>query len=318
MSSSVQAGTPPDTGARPPAALVAVPVRYYGRWAGAAMVLAALLYLLWRLTHLPQIDYQTIPRFLFKPPILRGLQETIVLSLVAQSIGILLGIALAVMRLSRNPVLSAVSWLYIWFFRGTPLIVQILFWFNGLLFLVRTVTIAIPFTGVQLYSAPARDVITGFTAAILALSLNEGAYMAEIVRAGILAVDRGQTEAAAALGMTGGLTMRRIVLPQAMRVILPPTGNEFISMLKNTALVVVIGGGELLSVSTHIYSQSGKIFELLVVASIWYLVLTSLASIGQYYLERRFSRGDARELVPTPLQRLRARVARPASPGRSA
>jgi polar amino acid transport system permease protein len=165
-------------------------------------------------------------------------------------------------------------------------------------------TIAIPFTHVVLYSTPMTTFMTAFMAAFLGLALNEGAYMAEIVRAGIISVDEGQVEAASALGMTSPLTLRRIVLPQAMRVIIPPTGNEFISMLKTTSLASAITYGELLRRASDVYSTNLEVVPLLVVASIWYLVLTSVASIGQYYIERRFARGRMRSPAETALQRL--------------
>jgi polar amino acid transport system permease protein len=223
-----------------------------------------------------------------------------------------LGVTFAVMRLSKNPVLSVVSSFYIWFFRGTPVLVQLLFWYNAVPQVFKTLTIAIPGTGVTLYTTPMVSFMTPFMAAFLGLGLNEGAYMAEIVRAGILSVDEGQTEAAHALGMTSSLTMRRIVLPQAMRVIIPPTGNEFISMLKTSSLASVILFHELARAASDIYSVNFLVFELLVVISIWYLLLTTVASIGQYYIERRYARGTSRALRDTLVQR----VGRNLLPGR--
>jgi polar amino acid transport system permease protein len=205
--------------------------------------------------------------------------------------------------LSPNPLLAGASWTYIWFFRGTPVLVQLLFWFN-LAFLYPRISLGVPF-GPSFAHANANDVISALTAAILGLGLNEGAYMAEIVRAGILSVEHGQVEAAQALGMTRAQTMRRIVLPQAMRVIIPPTGNETISMLKTSSLASVITVTELLYAVQLIYSVNFKTIPLLIVASIWYLIMTSVLTVGQYYLERYYARGAARELPPTPLQRLR-------------
>jgi polar amino acid transport system permease protein len=236
--------------------------------------------------------------------ILKGLQATIVLAVLAQITGIVLGVLFAVMRLSKNPVMSALSSFYIWFFRGTPVLVQLFFWFNGVPLVFHTFTIAIPFTDVTLYSTPMTSFMTTFMAAFLGLALNEGAYMAEIVRAGIISVDEGQVEAASALGMTPTLTLRRVVLPQAMRVIIPPTGNEFISMLKTTSLASAITYGELLRRAGDIYSTNLEVVPLLVVASIWYLALTSVASIGQYYIERRFARGRMKTPTETALMRL--------------
>jgi polar amino acid transport system permease protein len=288
----------------PPDAIKAVPVRHWGRWVSAVLVLGIIGWLIAAALNSNVVDFAVVRKYLFSPLILKGVQATIVLAVLAQGTGIVLGVVFAVMRLSKNPVLSAVSWFYIWFFRGTPLLVQLFFWYNGIVLVFHTVTISIPFTDLTLYSTPMTEFMTAFMAAYLGFSLNEGAYMAEIVRAGILSVDEGQVDAAQALGMTSTLTMRRIVLPQAMRVIIPPTGNEFISMLKTTSLASVITYGELLRRSGDIYSVNLNVIELLIVASIWYLALTSVASIGQYYIERRFSRGRRRNESETPLQRL--------------
>jgi polar amino acid transport system permease protein len=192
---------------------------------------------------------------------------------------------------------------YIWFFRGTPVLVQLLVWFN-LAFLYPKISIGIPF-GPSWLTANANNLITPLAAAILGLGLNEGAYMAEIVRAGILSVEHGQSEAAQALGMSSGQTMRRIILPQAMRVIIPPTGNETISMLKTSSLASVITVTELLYAVQLIYSVNFKTIPLLIVASIWYLIVTSVLTAGQYYVERYYARGSARELPLTPWQRVR-------------
>jgi polar amino acid transport system permease protein len=228
---------------------------------------------------------------------------TLELTVVSMVVGIILGVVLAVMRLSANPLVSGFSGFYIWLLRGTPVLVQLLFWsFIGALY--PKVGISIPW-GPSLVSVDANSLITPFIAATLALALNEGAYMAEIVRAGILSVPEGQAEASSALGMSRLQTMRRIVLPQAMRVIVPPTGNETISMLKTTSLVSVIAYGELLYAAQLIYAANYRTIPLLIVASIWYLFFTTVLSIGQYYLERRFGRGATRAQAQTPLQRLR-------------
>src|SRR5690242_13489778 len=206
------------------------------------------------------------------------------------AIGIVLGVLLAVMRLSPNPLVAGFSWFYIWFFRGTPVLVQLLFWsFIGAVY--SKITLGIPFGGPAIVLGSANAVITAFVAAILGLGLNEGAYMAEIVRAGMLSVDEGQTEAAQALGMTRLQTLRRIVLPQAMRVIIPPTGNETISMLKTSSLVSVIAYSELLYSVQLIYAVNFRQIPLLMVACVWYLIVTTILSIGQYYIERHFGRG---------------------------
>ena len=193
------------------------------------------------------------------------------------------------MRLSPNPIIASVSWVYIWFVRGVPVLVQILLLYN-IAALYPRFSLGIPF-GPTFAHFTSSALITPFVAGMLALGLNEGAYMAEIVRAGIVSVSEGQTEAAQSLGMTRLLTMRRIVLPQAMRVIIPPTGNETISMLKTTSLVSVIALSppELLYASQLIYSVNYRVIQLLIVACVWYLVLTTIATIGQYYVERRYA-----------------------------
>jgi polar amino acid transport system permease protein len=252
----------------------------------------------------PRFGWGTVGHYFFSSQVLHGLRITLELTVIAMAIGIVLGVVLAVMRLSPNPLVSGASWLYIWFFRGTPVLVQLLFW-NFISALYPRLSFGIPFGGPELVHGSANSIITPFVAAILGLGLNEGAYMAEIVRAGILSVEEGQSDAAQALGMTRLQTMRRIVLPQAMRVIIPPTGNETISMLKTSSLVSVIAYTELLYSVQLIYAVNFKQIPLLLVASIWYLIVTTVLSIGQYYLERYFGRGAARELPETPLQRLR-------------
>jgi polar amino acid transport system permease protein len=250
----------------------------------------------------PRFEWNVVWSYFLSRRVLDGLAITILLTVVCMVIGILLGVILAVMRLSANPLLSGSSWVYIWFFRGTPVLVQLLVWFN-LAFLYPQISLGIPF-GPSWLTANANNLITPLAAAILGLGLNEGAYMSEIVRAGILSVEHGQGEAAQALGMTRGQTMRRIVLPQAMRVIIPPTGNETISMLKTSSLASVITVTELLYAVQLIYSVNFKTIPLLIVASIWYLIVTSVLTVGQFYVERHYARGSARELPLTPRQRI--------------
>ena len=264
--------------------------RHWGRWVSAVLALALLVGVVRLLLASPNLAPDVIARYLFKDFVLQGVLVTLGLTAVAMAFGVAGGAVLAVMRLSANPVLRAVSWLFIWVFRGTPLLVQIIFFgFLGALF--PTITVAVPFTETVLFSQPTSVVISGTTAAVLALSLNEMAYAAEVVRGGILGVDRGQDEAARAVGMTPGLSMRRIVLPQAMRTIIPPMGNETITMLKSTALVSVIAGRDLLTAVQTVYQQNYQVIPLLAVAAIWYLALVSLLSVGQFFLERRFGRG---------------------------
>jgi polar amino acid transport system permease protein len=294
----------PDSGhAGPPEEIRAIPVRHPGRWVAAVAVLVLAAMLVHSLVTNPRFQWHIIGQYFLSSRVLAGLGVTIALTVISMAIGIVLGVLLAVMRLSANPLLSGSSWVYIWFFRGTPVLVQLLFWYN-LAALYPKISLGVPF-GPSFVTFSANSLITAFTAAILGLGLNEGAYMAEIVRAGILSVEHGQAEAAQALGMTRGLTMRRIILPQAMRVIIPPTGNETISMLKTSSLASVITVTELLYAVQLIYSVNFKTIPLLIVASIWYLIATSVLTVGQYYIERHYARGSVRELPPTPWQRLR-------------
>jgi polar amino acid transport system permease protein len=256
-----------------------VPLRRPWLWTASAAVALAIGALAVSIARNPAIDHATIARFQFAPAILAGLRTTLVLAVLAAAIGVTLGTVLAVMRLSRSPVLRIASFAYTWLLRGTPLLVQILIWGN-LALLFKTLG---PFD--------TNAVMTPFVASVVALGLNEAAYMGEIVRAGILAVDRGQHDAATALGMSRALALRRIVLPQALRVIIPPAGNQFISLLKATSLVSVIAGGDLLTAAENISSANLRTIELMLVATFWYLVVTSLASAGQFWLERRAARG---------------------------
>jgi polar amino acid transport system permease protein len=282
----------------------AVPVRHLGRWIAAAIVLVLGASLIRSAATNPRFEWAIVRHYFLSSRVLHGLVVTLELTVIAMAIGIVLGAVLAIMRLSPNPLVSGSSWFYIWLFRGTPILVQLLFW-NFISALYPHISLGIPFGGPAVIDANANTLITPFVAAILGLGLNEGAYMAEIVRAGILSVDEGQTEAASALGMTRLKTMRRVVLPQAMRVIIPPTGNETISMLKTSSLVSVIAYTELLYSVQLIYAANYKQIPLLIVASLWYLIVTSVLSVGQYYLERRFGRGSARAQRLTPFQRLR-------------
>jgi polar amino acid transport system permease protein len=277
------------SGPEPPDEIEAVPVRHPFQWIAAALVLLIVASLIRSAITNDRFEWDVVGHYLFDSRILDGLVKTLELTVLGMVIGIVLGVILALMRMSGNPLLSWPSWIYIWFFRGTPLIVQILFFYN-VAALYPTIDLGIPF-GPSFIHINGTNLVTPFFAGMLALGLNEGAYMSEVVRAGILSVDEGQTQAGKALGMTQGQTMRRIVLPQSMRVVIPPTGNETISMLKNSALVSVIAVSELLYSAQLIYSVNYKTIPLLVVASIWYLTATTVLSIGQYYLERHYGRG---------------------------
>lgn len=289
-----------------PEPIKAVPVRHPGRWVAIAVlaVLAAMFVNL--LVTNKAFNWPMIVDEMFRPPIMDGLRGTLALTVLSMLIGIVLGIVLAVMRLSENPVLRGVAWLYVWFFRGVPrLVLAILFGNLGILW--ARVEFGLPFDrqlgalfGIEnfearLFGFSALEILTGFVAGMLALGLSEAAYMAEIVRAGIQSVDEGQTEAAAALGMSRTQIMRRIVLPQAMRVIIPPTGNETIAMLKDTSLVAFVPvSAELFFQLKAVGSRTFQVFPMYVAACLWYLALTSVLLVGQHYLEKHFSKGVGR------------------------
>ena len=276
-----------------PADIRAVGVRHPGRWVAAGLIAVLAAMLVHTLLTNPRFGWGVVRQYATSDQVLAGLRLTIELTVIAMVIGVALGIVLAVMRLSANPLVSGAGWLYVWFFRGTPVLVQLLFWYF-ISALYPRLSLGIPF-GPEFVHGSANNLITPFTAAILGLGLNEAAYMAEIVRAGLLSVDDGQTEAAHALGLTRLQTIRRIVLPQAMRVIIPPTGNETISMLKTTSLVSVIAIPDLLFAVQAVYSRTFQQIPLLLVASIWYLLVTTVLTIGQYFLEQHFGRGTARQ-----------------------
>jgi polar amino acid transport system permease protein len=282
----------------------AVPVRHPGRWIAAAIVALIAISLIRSAIDNPNVHWDVVGQYLFDQRVLNGVVKTLELTGLAMLVGVVLGVLLAVMRLSPNWLIRGTSWFYIWAFRGTPVLVQILLW-NFIAALYPTIDLGLPF-GPSFIHLNAHDFITPFVAGLLALGLNEGAYMAEIVRAGIISVDEGQTEASKALGMTRGQTMRYIVLPQAMRVIIPPTGNETISMLKYTSLVSVIAVAELLYSVQLIYAQNFQQIPLLLVACIWYLAMTTVLSIGQYFLERHYGRGRMRDEPTTLFEQIRS------------
>ncbi|MFI1865406.1 amino acid ABC transporter permease [Streptomyces jumonjinensis] len=263
-----------------------------GHWLA---VLAAALFTAWLAYTVivnPHLHWDVVVDHLFDGVILEGLWVTVQLTLISMAAGVAIGVLIAVMQLSGSPVLRLTAGAYTWFFRGTPLLVQLIFWFN-LALLFPVIGIGVPFDGPKFVEWQTNLVITGFVAALLGLSINEGAYMAEIVRAGIQSVDPGQREAGASIGMSNRRILTRIILPQAMRVIIPPFGNQFISMLKTTSLVSVIAGADLMTVSQHLYLANFEVIALLMVASIWYLVLTTLASVAQHFIERHYTPGAA-------------------------
>jgi polar amino acid transport system permease protein len=269
----------------------AVPVRHVGRWISGVVILFIAFIVVRSVVTNKSLEWPVVGNYLFDDRVLRGLQNTLILTVISMLIGVVGGVLLAVMRLSPNPLMSGAAGVYIWLFRGTPLITQLLVWnFLGLAY--PKLGLGIPF-GPEFVSWDTNVLITSFMASLLGLGLNEAAYMAEIVRGGIQSVDAGQLEAASALGMKRSKTLRRIILPQAMRVIIPPTGNETIAMLKTTSLVVVIGYFELMTAVQQIYSQNYRTVPLLIVAAAWYLFLTSILTLIQMQIERRFSRGSS-------------------------
>lgn len=265
---------------------------HYGWWVTSAVLCYALVSLVLALAYNKQISWLDVRSYLFSPLILAGVQKTLLLTAAALGIGLILGTVIAILRLAQHPVPRAVAWGYIWVFRGTPGLVQLIFWFNlGLLF--PNFTISVPMTDIVLFTTPTNNVMSALFCALLGLGLNEAAYMAEIVRGGIVGVDPGQQDAAKALGMTPWQTMTKIILPQAARLVIPPAGNELIIMLKSTSLVSIIGYAELLSTARRIYALNFKTIELLIVVSIWYLFLVSILSVLQQWVERRLARGHA-------------------------
>ena len=257
---------------------------------GSAFVLLIVVSTVWDIATNKRFHWSTVFEFLFHPQIITGVGLTLLLTVIAMIVGILLGIVLAIMRLSLNRTLSWVAGVYIWFFRGTPLLVQLIFWYN-IAALYPVVSLGLPFGGPSVALGSANVLITPLVAALLGLSLNQGAYMAEIIRSGIQSVDDGQRDAGRAIGMKSGQLMSRVILPQAMRVVIPPTGNNVISMLKDTSLVSVLAISDLLYSAQIIYALNYQTIPLLIVACIWYLALTSLLSMFQSRLEQRYGRG---------------------------
>jgi polar amino acid transport system permease protein len=288
-----------------PSAIDAVPLRHPWRWVAAIVIVVLVVLFLYGAATNDAYGWATYRKYLFDERISAGAWYTIQLTVLSMVLAVALGVLLAVMRLSPNPVFKSVAWVYLWIFRGTPVYVQLVFW--GLVpTLYKNIQLGVPF-GPSLFHLNLQGLSINFTLAFVGLGLNEAAYMAEIIRAGISSVPEGQSEASTALGMSWSMTMRRTVLPQAMRVIIPPTGNEFISMLKTTSLVTAV------PFSLELYGRardiSGVIFEpipLLMVAATWYLAITSVLMVGQFYLERYFSRGASRKLTTKQLEALAA------------
>ena len=287
-----------------PAAIDAVPLRHPWRWVGAGVIVVLLGLFVYGAATNKAYGWSTYTEYLFNERILFGVLNTLQLTVYAMALGVALGIVLSVMRLSPNPVFQSVAWVFLWIFRGTPVYVQLVFW--GLIpTIYQNIQIGVPF-GPSLFHFNLQSLSIPFLLAVIGLGLNEAAYMAETIRAGITSVPEGQSEASTALGMSWGMTMRRTVLPQAMRVIIPPTGNELISMLKTTSLVTAVPYSyDLYSIaSREIAARTFEPVPLLLVAATWYLVVTSLLMVGQFYLERYFSKGISRRLTTKQLEAL--------------
>ncbi|TXI39648.1 MAG: amino acid ABC transporter permease [Mycobacterium sp.] len=293
---SVDVSSPPES----PAAINAVPLRHPWRWVAAIVILILAGLFLYGAATNEAYGWATFGKYILDTRIVNGVWVTIQLTVWSMLLAIVLAVILAVMRLSPNPVFRAVSWVYLWVFRGTPVFVQLVFW--GLIpTIYKNIQLGIPF-GPTFFHLNIQNLSMYFVLAILGLGFNEAAYLAEIIRAGISSVPEGQTEASTALGMSWLLTMRRTVLPQAMRVIIPPTGNEFIGQLKTTSLAVAVPFTlDLFGRQRDIAAVIFQPIPLLLVAAAWYLLITSVLMVGQYYLERYFSRGASRKLTSKQL-----------------
>lgn len=284
-----------------------VPARHPWRWVASAIAAVLLAMALHALVTNPAWEWHVVSQYLFYETILRSVGVTLQLTALGIVLGFALGTVLALMRLSRSPLPQAFAWGYVWLFRSVPLILQLLFWFN-LALLYERISLGVPF-GPSFWDFRTQDLIGPMTAATLGLTLHQAAYCAEIVRSGFLSVDQGQHEAAAALGLPRRRQIRRILLPQAMRTIIPTAGNEIIGLVKGTSVVYIMAIPELFYQVQVIYARNGRVIALLLVAAIWYLLLTTVLSIAQYYVERHYARGAVRVLPPTPWQRARTAVA---------
>jgi polar amino acid transport system permease protein len=320
---STETETPPqDAVPERPGRIEAVPVRHPGRWVAIAVIVVLAGMLVHLLVTNKAFEWRFVFEAMNQQPVIRGfLKGTLLVTLLSMIVGIAGGVLLAVMRLSDNPILAGVSWVFTWFFRGIPRYI-LLFTMGtlGILF-PQGVAFGVPFDwkiidwlGMsgdwRFFNLDANQVFTGIVAGVIGLGLSEAAYMAEIARAGIMSVDKGQAEAAEALGMSSGKVMRRVVLPQAMRVIVPPTGNETIAMLKDTSLLLAVPViGELFYQLQSIGSNFYKTFPIAVAATLYYLAATSVLMVGQYFLERHFGRGFGTKAPRGP------RAARPAGAG---
>lgn len=287
---AVSTGGPPASGKT---VYTVVPRRSVLSWIIAALTLLITVSVVLGLAGNESIKWSIVGDYLFSDQILRGVGITIQMAVLSMLFGILLGVGIGLGRLSSNKVIAGICSGYVLLFRGIPVLLQLLIWGNIGLFL-RTVDIGVPFTDISFFQAPTNELLFPFAAAVVGLALHEAAYMGEIIRGGIQGIDPGQREAATALGMAPGRAMRRVILPQALRLIIPPTGNQFVTLIKGTSLVSVIAGGDLLTQAQNISATSYRVIEMLAVATVWYLALVAVASLGQHYLERAVSKGAHR------------------------
>ncbi|WP_413248501.1 amino acid ABC transporter permease [Sinomonas flava] len=280
----------PASTASAPELIKAVPVRHPGRWVGAAVIVLLLALAVQSLATNPNFHWDTVALYILDVNVVRGVGWTLLLTVLSMILAIVLAVVLAFMRQSDNPIFRWSAWAWVWFFRGTPVYTQLIFW--GLVtVLYPTVSLGIPF-GPALVTWVLEDPTRGFLPAVIGLGLNESAYLAEIFRAGLKSVDKGQMEAAEALGMHRGKIMRRIILPQAMRVIVPPTGNETIGMLKTTSLVLAVPFTlDLTFVTNSLANKTYLPIPLLIVAALWYLLVTSILMVGQHFIEKHYGKG---------------------------
>ena len=282
-----------------------VHTRHWFRWTLGIVVVFVVAQFAWSLVTNENYEWDVFAHYFFSTPVLEGVGLTLLLTAISATIGFLLGTLLALARLARSPLLNSAAWLFIWFFRSVPLVVQLVVWYN-LGYLYPTLGLGTPFTtDFWIVEFPTVQLISAFAAAILGLSLHQAAYSAEIIRGGLVSVDQGQLEAAAALGIPPRRRLSRIILPQAMRSIIPNATNEVIGLVKGASVVFVIALPEVFYAVQVIYNRNSRVIPLLLVAVVWYTIITTILSIAQYYIERYYARGAVRVLPPTPLQRVR-------------
>ncbi|MGA8121923.1 amino acid ABC transporter permease [Rouxiella badensis] len=295
----------------PSAPLKVVPARYPLRLLGAVFALFILLAIVQSVATNPRWEWAVFRQWFFNPVILEGLGRTLLLTLLGTVFGIIFGTLLALARLSKSYLLNSLAWAYIWLFRSLPLLLVLIVLYN-FSYLYDNLSLGIPFTSIEFFKHPTIDLLDQFTVAVIGLSAVQSAYTAEIIRGGIVGVEQGQHEAAAALGLPGYRRTFRIILPQALRAIIPTGFNEVIGLAKGTSIVYVLAMPDLFYTVQVLYNRSQQVIPMLMVATVWYLVITTVLSVLQYYVERYFSRGATRQVAPTPLQRLRLwRTAKP-------